>query len=165
VNGWDQYGNTRYVPFDGVVPNEDSHYPSTNGVAFEADVNLINHLNVYKTQAGLNQVGNAMARIGMHVVGGPPPGAPNIAGPSSIDPEVEAQWQGSASGGTSPFSYQWSVDGQILQDGTNPNFSYTSHTPNSGFDLQLQVTDQAGVAEVASLHVNVSSGCAPAIIC
>lgn len=168
VNGSDANGNGRNVPFDGVVPNDHSVYPSTNGLTFNQPVNGINHLNVYKTQRGLDQVANAMARVGMQVnPNAPPPGmsSANITGPVGIDPEVATLWQGSVSGGTGGYDFQWSVDGEILQDSADPNFSYTSHTPNSQFVIQLQVTDQAGQSVMANLQVFVAAGCGKADSC
>lgn len=76
VNGWDSNGRPRYVPFDGIVPNERSHYPSPNAIAFEARVDGVNHQNIYKTRLGLDQVSTAMGRIGMQPVGPPLPPPP-----------------------------------------------------------------------------------------
>lgn len=73
VNGWDSNGKPRYVPFDGAVPNERSAYPSVNGVNYQAQVSGVNHINVYKTRAGLNRVADGMIQIGMRQLGTPPP--------------------------------------------------------------------------------------------
>lgn len=74
VNGWDSNGRPRYVPFDGAVPNERSVYPSVNGVNYDAPVSGVNHVNVYKTRAGLNKVAEGMIQIDMVQLSPPPSG-------------------------------------------------------------------------------------------
>lgn len=74
VNGTNANGKARYVPFDGVVANERSTYPSTNGVTYNAQVNGVNHINAYKTRAGLNHVATGMIQMGMVQLGTPPTG-------------------------------------------------------------------------------------------
>lgn len=77
VNGADANGRPRMVPFDGVVPNEYSRYPSTSGINYDSGpVAGVNHLNVYKTRAGLLQVVEAMRRFGMEILSEPPSSPP-----------------------------------------------------------------------------------------
>ncbi|MDQ3515882.1 MAG: hypothetical protein M3403_03810 [Gemmatimonadota bacterium] len=77
VNGADANGRPRMIPFDGIVPNEYSRYPSTNGINYDSGpVGGVNHLNVYKTRAGLVQVVEAMRRFGMETKSTPPPPPP-----------------------------------------------------------------------------------------
>ncbi len=157
VNGWDAYGNPRFVPFDGVVPNERSHYPSTNGVAYEANVNLINHLNVYKTQAGLNQVANAMRAVRMLVVGGPPPSVSpvTITGPSTVN-LCGGAWFAAAAGGVAPFTYSWTANGHYYTTGSSNEFDY-SPTAYGSLSIVATVTDANGTTGTGSKTVTVST--------
>jgi PGAP1-like protein len=154
VNGWDANGNTRYVPFDGVVPNERSRYP-TNGLAFDQPVDLVNHLNIYKTQAGLRKAGDGMLSVGMVPVGNPPPPSAltaSIAGPASVRPNVNCAWQAGVSGGTPPYSYYWTKTG-----GFNGYDSEAVTSFSSSGTLYLQVGDANGQSSSTSKAVSVSS--------
>ena len=73
VNGAYSDGRPRMVPFDGVVPNDHSVYPTTNGLAYDKRVDGVNHLNVYKTRIGLLETVEGMRRIGMQMKSTPPP--------------------------------------------------------------------------------------------
>lgn len=74
VNGADANGRPRMIPFDGVVPNEYSVYPTTNGLNYDSGpVAGVNHLNVYKTRKGLDEVVRGMNWIGMRMKSTPPP--------------------------------------------------------------------------------------------
>lgn len=74
VNGAYANGRPRMVPFDGVVPNDHSVYPTTNGLNYDSGpVAGVNHLNVYKTRKGLDQVVEAMRRINMRMKSTAPP--------------------------------------------------------------------------------------------
>lgn len=73
VNGADANGRPRMVPFDGVVPNDHSVYPTTNALRYNAQVHGVNHLNVYKTRLGLNEVVRGMDWIGMRMKSTAPP--------------------------------------------------------------------------------------------
>lgn len=73
VNGQDANGKPRYVPFDGVVANERSVYPSVNGMHYNAPVTGVNHINAYKTRRGLDHVATGMLQIGMQQIQPPPP--------------------------------------------------------------------------------------------
>jgi hypothetical protein len=160
VNGWDQYGNVRFIPFDGVVPNERSHYPSTNGAAFERPVNLTNHLNVYKTQAGLNQVANAMRDVHMHEFGPPPPPptiTAAISGPDAVNYDWYSTWSAEVSGGTPPYTYGWS--GLFYGSGS----SISGSTSSSG-TLKLDVYDAVGVHANTSKWVT-ATGCGGQYLC
>jgi hypothetical protein len=145
VNGWDANGNTRYVPFDGVVPNERSHYPSTNGLAYESPVTLTNHLNVYKTQAGLNQVGNGMLAVLMQPVQGPPPPPTvsiSISGPTNPIIGCQDAWFASASGGVAPYTYSWTVNGSSYETYGSSELVYTPTGPR--LFLTATATDANG---------------------
>lgn len=55
----------RKVPFDGVVSNERSNYPTTQNLAADLRVDGASHLNIYATKDGLNATAASMLSIGM----------------------------------------------------------------------------------------------------
>lgn len=81
VNGADASGRPRMVPFDGVVPNDHSVYPTTNGLAYDKRVDGVNHLNVYKTRRGLDEVVEGMRRMNMRMKATAPPPDPSSPPP------------------------------------------------------------------------------------
>jgi hypothetical protein len=161
VNGADSRGNPKYVPFDGVVPNERSVYPSPNGVAYAADVSGVDHQNIYKTQAGLDQVAIAMAVIEMVRAGGSGGGstslAASISGPNLVNTDWYSTWSAGVSGGTPPYTYSWSG----LFSGSGSSISGTTST---GGDLVLDIFDAAGGHVSTTMTVN-STGCSGPTIC
>lgn len=157
VNGSDGNGNPRYVPFDGIVPNERSHYPSPNGVAYEYDVNGVDHQNIYKTQAGLNRVAIAMARIGMAPVGGGGgvTGA-SVSGPYAVNGCVGGNWAAQPTGGTAPYTYQWTADGNSYDTGSSNELYYANDGSTATFFVRVTITDANNTsATSSSLKVNV----------
>ncbi|MGI8546778.1 MAG: SprB repeat-containing protein [Gemmatimonadaceae bacterium] len=163
VNGRDGNGRPRYVPFDGIVPNERSHYPSPNGVAYEYNVIGVDHQNIYKTRAGLNQVAIAMDRIGMTPTGGGGGGggvqtlASSISGPDVVNTDWYSTWSADVSGGTPPYTYSWSG----LFYGTDSSVS--GATSSSG-DLIVDVYDAAGGHTTVTKSVT-STGCSGQYLC
>jgi hypothetical protein len=159
VNGADAYGNARYVPFDGVVPNERSHYPSTNGVAFEVQVPLVNHINVYKTRSGLDQIAEAMRVLRMQQVQGPPPPSNpvSISGASQLEVGCPGAWLASASFGTQNYSYLWTLNGQTFDTGSSNELDYTPSAEGS-LNIQVTVTDSNGATGSSSKLATVTSG-------
>ncbi len=81
VNGTDANGRPRMVPFDGVVPNDHSVYPTTNSLAYDKRVDGVNHLNVYKTRRGLDEVVEGMRRMNMRMKATAPPPDPSSPPP------------------------------------------------------------------------------------
>jgi hypothetical protein len=161
VNGSDASGNPRYVPFDGIVANERSRYPSTNAVAYDIGVNGVNHQNIYNTRLGLDQITEGMRRIGMVQTGAPPPPPTtltvSISGPDAVNTDWYSTWGADVSGGTEPYTYSWSG----LFFGGSSSISGT--TAVSG-DLILDVYDAAGGHATATKFVT-STGCSGATLC
>lgn len=85
VNGLDANGNLRRVPFDGVVANERSQYPSTNSINYNVQIPGLNHINIYKTRRGLDEIATGMIRIGMEQIQTPPSGGGGDEGPPPGD--------------------------------------------------------------------------------
>jgi pimeloyl-ACP methyl ester carboxylesterase len=151
VNGSDANGNPRQVPFDGVVPNERSVYPSTNALAFQGVAQMTNHLNVYKTRAGLDQAVNGMFGVGMQRVGGGTSVSGTIAGPTTVRPNVSCLWSVTGNGGTPPYSYHWVNP----SDGSGQYYSYANS--GSAFMLTVVVTDATQASTQVSKHISLSS--------
>ncbi len=151
VNGWDASGNPRRVPFDGVVPNERSVYPSTNGLAYQGVAQMINHLNVYKTRAGLDQAVSGMLAVQMQSVGGSSSVSGTIAGPTTIRSSVTCSWSVTGSGGTPPYSYQWVSP----TDGSGQYYDYANS--GSAFLLSVVITDATAARTTVNKEVSISS--------
>ena len=68
----------------------------------------------------------------------PPPLSATISGPTIVEPGETETWWGSASGGTSPYSYEWS--GVLSGTGS----SITGEVWSTGSSLELTLTDADG---------------------
>lgn len=55
----------RKVPSDGVVPNERSNYPTSNGVTYDRPVDMATHLDIYRRRDALNAAADGMLLMGM----------------------------------------------------------------------------------------------------
>jgi pimeloyl-ACP methyl ester carboxylesterase len=158
VNGSDAFGNPRYVPFDGIVANERSRYPSPNAVAYDIGVNGANHQNIYNTHSGLDQVTEGMRRMGMVQIGGPPVTLTvSISGPDIVNTDWYSTWSAEVSGGTAPYTYSWS--GLFYGSGAS-----ISGTTSTGGDLILDVYDAVGGHGTFTKTV-ASTGCAGQNLC
>jgi hypothetical protein len=74
--------------------------------------------------------------------------ATSISGPSQVQPYTLCYWNGSASGGTAPYSYYWNGYGP-----TSPRIGISNG--GSDFSVVLTVTDSRGVPGFASQYVRV----------
>ncbi len=79
----------------------------------------------------------------------------SISGPSTVQPWVQYTFTGSATGGTSPYTFDWFVDGQ--SQGTGQSFSWSS---GWSYTLTLNVTDATGSQASASVVVTLEECCA-----
>ncbi len=163
VNGSDQYGQAKVIPFDGIVPNERARYPSPNGVSYEFRIDGVNHQNIYKTRLGLDRVAIGMSRIGMgEATGGPPPPPPpsgisvNVSGSNPTDVGCPGVWNASPQGGVAPYTYVWTVDGTPYNTGSGNDLYYT---PQSAGMLAIWVTatDSQGATGTGQMSVTVTS--------
>lgn len=84
----------------------------------------------------------------------------SIVGPTLVPRWVTCTWSSSVSGGTAPYSYQWSDargTGSIYDTGTSYDVDMISATD----DIYLTVTDANGVQQGASKHVTTSLSAPP----
>ena len=136
----------RNVPFDGIVPNENSNYPGLSDPTRKFITPGLNHQNIYGTRQGLDQVVLAMRAFGM---------VPRatlstaIVGPSKLyDDGKSGTWTASVGGGVAPFRYKWSG----MLSGTASSISgYAEGT------LKLEVWDAQNAYGVATKSVSISA--------
>lgn len=142
---------------DGIVPNNRSVYPVSTNLLYNAGVNLVNHLNIYKTRQGLDEVARGMLRIGMTSAAPPPPPPSfmaSITGPTTVN-LCGGSWFGGESNGAAPYTYSWTISGSPYDTGGSSELDYA---PSSygGFTIGLTVTDAQGHSATTSLSVTVS---------
>jgi len=88
-------------------------------------------------------------------VSNPPPPSPTPQitwGPNEVRPQAACAWEGAASGGTPPYTFEWYVSGSYMGSGTY--FEYANS--GSAFTLQLSVRDAANGYGSTSRTVTVS---------
>lgn len=97
-------------------------------------------------------LGGLRLDLGTFTFGALPPPLPtaNISGPNEVKPESLCQWDGSASGGTPPYSYSWS--GILSGSGSS-----ILGSPSSSGVLKLKVTDAASQQDTHNRYVEVTS--------
>lgn len=88
-----------------------------------------------------------------------PPLTVSISGPSNVKPDTRCEWLASVSGGTAPYTADWSGGTSIYEDES----MYLAWTSSSNYSVTVQITDAAGRTASDSHSVNVSSN-APACI-
>ncbi len=86
----------------------------------------------------------------------PPPPPPlsgvSISGPSAVEAYLTCLWIANPSGGVSPFTYAWTVDGVSVGDATS-ELTYTAgSTP---FRIDVTVTDAIGATTSNSVFVDI----------
>jgi len=85
----------------------------------------------------------------------PPPLQVSISwGPANVRPFATCAWQGSAEGGTPPYSFEWYAGGGYVGSGEWLEYA----NAGSDFTLQLIARDAAGEVKSTSMTVTVSSG-------
>ena len=88
--------------------------------------------------------------------GSPPPPpelqASLIASPSSGEVPLSVQFTGSASGGTSPYSYSWSFGTGQTSSAQNPYFTYNE---TGDYAVTLTVTDSENTSDSTSVTIRV----------
>jgi Zn-dependent metalloprotease len=93
--------------------------------------------------------------------GGPVAIASNPAS-TTVAPGATASFSVTASGGTSPYTYQWMRNGANIAGATAPSYSFTAQTTDNGAGFSVKVTDSAttpttATSSTATLTVSTSS--------
>jgi hypothetical protein len=110
----------------------------------------------------LNATGGGTAIVYYLVQGGPLSSVIDY-GPSSVKPGVECEWMASASGGYTPYSWQWTVDGTPVTGAANDLVYTNAKSSGQSFQLGVTVTDGTSTLYTAYKTVTVSSA-APACV-
>ena len=85
-----------------------------------------------------------------------------ISGPGLVYSGSGGTWGASAQSTVGTVYYTWSVDGEMMQDGTDASFSYDS---GSSFDVEVMARDDQGTVGGNNQSVYVSSCPPPQIDC
>lgn len=72
------------------------------------------------------------------------PSGVSISGPTTIQPDATCLWEGSVSGGTTPFSYTWENNTHIVSYTDSYTGGKLSGSSGSSFVLKFTVTNDAG---------------------
>jgi hypothetical protein len=155
VNGYDGAGHPRNVPFDGIISNELSRYPTSTTLAFDTQVLGPNHQNIYSRRDGLDATVEGMRRVQMVRA---PLTATSISGPGSVNYQWTRTWSVTPYGATPPYRYQWS--GKL--SGTSS--FVTGNIETSGY-LYVDIWDAAGLYVRKSLYVTVTTSCGGRVAC
>lgn len=105
------------------------------------------------------QFGHGLLNIPGAIAADPPPPPPlsgvTIDGPTMVPSDFAADFTASPSGGTSPFTYTWRVDGVVQQQGSSNTFTWSAA---SSYTLNVTVQDALQATATASINVTVCPG-------
>jgi hypothetical protein len=105
-----------------------------------------------------NYVGYGIPNAGAAVLasGPPPPPPPSLSvaidGPNRVPARRSCTWTASASGGTAPYAYAWTVNGNPAGDDSD---TLTITTPSSAFTIGVSATDANSLHATSSLSVSI----------
>lgn len=85
----------------------------------------------------------------------PPPFSVTIVGNTEIEAFNACQWYASTSGGTAPFTYSWTVNGQAVGDNSDALWFENDGNP---FTIAVTVTDQNGQTRSDDHSVAIVAG-------
>jgi hypothetical protein len=107
------------------------------------------HIQVY--DAWMSDLEQIEKDLGKLIVYDSKPDA-EIWGPDQVPENVSTcEWTANVTGGTTPYSYQWKRDGQLV--GTSS--SYSGDTGTADFQLEVTVTDSESETDSDALYVDV----------
>lgn len=86
----------------------------------------------------------------------PTPMSVSISGPTSIRGCVAGTWTATPSGGTAPYSYVWSAEGNSYNTGSNPQFTYTNVGSAPSMFVTVTVTDATNTSANQTRKVTLS---------
>jgi hypothetical protein len=98
--------------------------------------------------------------------GAPPPPPPSltvtVTGPSFVDGCTSGTWTATTTGGISPITYQWTVEGGSYNTGTNNHMTYTNSGGSLSIFVRATATDANGVTGTSSpikANIRLPGGC------
>lgn len=105
------------------------------------------------------QFGYGLLNIPGAIAANPPPSPPlsgvTIDGPTMVPNGYAADFTAYPSGGTSPFTYTWWVDGVVQQQGSSNTFTWSA---TSSYSLSVTVQDALSATASTSINVTVCPG-------
>lgn len=104
----------------------------------------------------LTAEGGGVASVSYKVEGGPLTAAINY-GPGSVKPRVQCEWMANGSGGYTPYTWQWTVDGNPVSGSGNDIYYTNSNGDGTSFQLGITITDGHSNSITAYKTVSVSS--------
>jgi pimeloyl-ACP methyl ester carboxylesterase len=163
VNGTNANGTDRYVPFDGVVPNERSVYPGTSNLNFVAT--NTHHLNITSSPAGRTAIAQAMLGVGMAPK---PQFSVSMTGPTQFTGATTLHFASSVANPSGTVTYQWKEKlvntSTWYTVGTNSaTYNKTTTTTTPSFYVSVTVTTTGGQSGSAQKYVVSynANGCNP----
>lgn len=163
----------RKVAFDGVVPNERSNYPTSDGLTYEATVPNASHQDIYRSKDGLDRTAEGMLRMGMQ------PATlltAAVSGPSEFTSSQTLTWRAAPGGGDGVYAYQWSYRPSGSQvwstfGGTGASASRVVGASTPSFAVRVAISSQGQITTAEKYVMNGNAGgggCVPnppAVVC
>lgn len=82
----------------------------------------------------------------------------SIDGPGEVQRWTDCEWRASVSGGTRPYTYDWSASGGA---GTSYGYYWIGQSISASMTLQVTVTDANGVQKTVSRYIQTSPSAPP----
>lgn len=94
----------------------------------------------------------------------PPPGitAVSVTGPTRVDGCTDATWTANTTGGVPPITYQWTVEGNAYNTGTDNHLYYTNSGQAPSIFVKATATDVNGSSMASSpfkTNINLPGAC------
>lgn len=100
---------------------------------------------VQATYSGVTGSKNVYVKPGLSV---------SISPPSTVRRFTSCTWFKTATGGTAPYTYSWSIDGG---SGESTSSSFTATVISAAADIYLTVTDANGVQLTTTKHISTTT--------
>lgn len=152
IGAQDAYGNC--YQSDGLLPVAVQQYP---GATYTAAITGPGHVEETSSDAVITAVENELtAHLNVQPNGGGGGSVTaNVSGPTSVSGCTTGNWTAAASGGTPPYTYQWTAEGGNYNTGSQNQLEYTNQG-NLSFFVHVTATDSHSVSGSSSSYkVNV----------